>query len=224
MNQSTDLNLGPYGVPYWSKSEGRWIGRLTDEGKRFVEENLKKCDHKPITLLLKTFPAMAIFAIRREGFENVNQDCLIGVVEAALRFDPGRGFKFETFAANQIRCVVQRYTWIPAYGMSYRSYKSRTRYGSKARPFTPDYNFATEHDIRTGFSEQEYFESERYVTELLKRLPAKQREVVCRYAIQGDSMTDIGESCGVTKQRISQIFSDAKKKLEPIIAGETCQK
>lgn len=63
---------------------------------------------RPIKLLQHSYPTIARMAIRLLGEDEANALCLFGGVRAARLFDPGRGFKFPTFAEFHIMAVVRR--------------------------------------------------------------------------------------------------------------------
>lgn len=62
---------------------------------------------RPLKFLIHRWPQLAWRAIRTFGEDEVNAMCLYGGVRAARLFDPGRGFKFPTFAEFHLTAIVR---------------------------------------------------------------------------------------------------------------------
>lgn len=84
--------LGPYANPN---------GRLNGQGKAFVIEWLKEYP-SPISLLVAKYKRTGWFRrlMENNDGDEVASACFSGVVKAAMHFDPKRGLKFQTYAAQ----------------------------------------------------------------------------------------------------------------------------
>lgn len=83
----------------------RELARRRDAGDRAARDEL-------IVRNLPLVLSLAARAARRPGtLDDIAQDATIGLVLAADRFDPARGFRFGTYATHMIRGYIQRARW-----------------------------------------------------------------------------------------------------------------
>ena len=61
-----------------------------------------------------------------------------------------------------------------------------------------------------------HIEQKKTVSELLKHLTDRQRDVVSMYFLNGLSMSEIAEALGVSKTRVWQLYHASEKKLKKI--------
>lgn len=94
---------GPYAEP---RGDGRY--RLSAAGSDFVTQYLDEHPN-PIRVFSKARITSSLFSTAtRCGLTpaEINSLCKQAIVEAALRFDPERGFKFNTYAVWWMRSIV----------------------------------------------------------------------------------------------------------------------
>lgn len=203
------MKLGPYGE---HSDRGP---RLTDDGRRFLQEQLARYDDRPIRLLRKAYPRFADMVIRQEGADAVNQDCRFGFLMAAMKFEPDRGFAFEAIAAPHVRSAVAVGLWVPAVNMTYERMRSRLSRGI-AVPACERVAVYDAPDRSENLTEWSMAESGREAEAMLAGLSPRDRQVVLMRVRDGATYDKIAEAMGVSKQRVYQMYERAIETL----AGE----
>lgn len=195
--------------------------------------------------------------------EDLVQSGMIGLLEAAANFDPGRGASFETFAGIRIRGAmldeVRRGDWSPRsvhrnarrVAEAIRGVEMRT--GGDAGDAAvarelgvslDDYHAMLQDTVGSRlFSLDELLEGEGGADELLKgpaddpaedttrdrlaraigeeigRLPERERLVLSLYYDEELNLKEIGLVLEVSESRVSQILSQATKRLRARLGG-----
>lgn len=129
-----------------------------------------------------------------EGYEydDLFQVGCIGLVKAAKKFDPSRGFKFTTFAGPWIESEVLKLI---------RSHKAVKRTGDV---FSMDWTGEDEEgslaDLLANYdSVEEEVEANWLFSELLRQEP-----VITMLALQGYTQTEIGRKLGISQVHVSR--------------------
>lgn len=187
---------------------------------------------------------------RSEHFEDLVQEGMLALVEAARTFDEARGVKFLTYATPAIHQRVQRFlrraptihapdVWV-ADKRGRHDVPLRNERASAALQGNLDGNTDSETVLRkqqycrpefqvAPSQEGEVLDNEEraLVAAAVQRLPEKQRIVITRTS-EGASLTEVAEELGCCKQRAQQLYVEAvgriRKRLgippEPIEAFE----
>ncbi len=202
---------------------------LPDDVRTRVEENLGLVHHI-VARVRGRLPA-------HHETDDLFQAGSLGLIDAAGRFDPDRGIRFSTFAGRRIEGAIADHLrsedWAP------RSVRRFERHLAEidGRPQTDPGVSRAELDRRRALVDRARVESihdqqaeaaasgplpgERLdrlddleaVRAALERLRPKERFVVEAHFLDGRSITEIGESLGVTQSRASQLKAEALRSL-----------
>jgi RNA polymerase sigma factor (sigma-70 family) len=131
-------------------------------------------------------------------FEDIKQQGILGLCEAATRYDPDRGVKFISYAVFWIRQSVNR--WLTYHYTTVRPPStSDSKYHVTMVPEEHTVFVSSEPspdlDARRGIDG-------RYLDYLMSDLSDKDRDVLTLRWSEGWTMTDIGEVYGVTREAI----------------------
>jgi RNA polymerase primary sigma factor/RNA polymerase sigma factor len=148
----------------------------------------------------------------QENFFELVSDGNISLIRAAEKFDYGRGFKFSTYASWAIMKNFARS--IP------NEMKQRDRFRT-----SNDELFAATQENRADRLSEELAHKNRIsaVRKILSRLDDREQKIIINrfgldYTQEPCTLKQVGESMGVTKERVRQIESRALDKLR--IAAE----
>ncbi len=138
------------------------------------------------------------FVSAAEGFDDLRQVGVIGLLKAAARFDPGRGVPFAAYAApfvlGELRHHVRDCTWpvrVP-----------RADGGRRAVAVA----VPLEDNVVAAPDELADADDRLLVTSLVRELDAREREVVFRYFVRGRSQADIGRELGMSQIQVSRML------------------
>ena len=129
------------------------------------------------------------------------QEGIIGLLEAADRFDPGLGFAFSTYAVSYIDGAIRGYKGLDYIGQDVYSLDK----------------FADDGDITLGDTVSSDYDMECAVVEtvfmgaFLNKLRARERDVL-RLQANGFTHKEISERVGVHKNTIGRILKDIRTK------------
>lgn len=226
---------GPYGELWFDDrpEEQRWKVRLTEDGKRFVEEKLAECGDRPIKLLWKAHRAFARYVIAIDGKEAVNQHCRVGYAIAATKYDPAKG-EFSTIASQYLRRTCQLCVEDPRSWKTINCMRSRNHRGARSgvcfvRGFLDDKEKFTSIEEAKILPESVNWESDKLVMKhkvdgWLDKVPKRQAHIVREYIMGERSLESIGNELGITKERVRQIVNATKQKLGYVITPTEYQK
>lgn len=122
---------------------------------------------------------------------------LLGLVEAARRFDPGRGVKFSTFAARRITGAILD----AARQSGITGFRRRCR-DAAPKVLSADSESASQ-DLPVGWE----LEAQDAVEAMTRPLPAQAREALRKYLLAADTatMAGVGRAVGLSESRVSQL-------------------
>jgi len=206
---------------------GLIAGRMNDAARRLVVSNLR-------------FVTQIAFEYRNRGvpLEDLISEGNLGLMEAALRFDPGRGIRFISYAAWWVRKSIL--TAITHHGSAVRiptyQFKKAAAGGGAAPPpsarhrtISLDQPAAGESSLSAadalpdpGASDPEMEVARREHARLLIRLwaelePREQEVLIRRFGLGGDpqrTLGQVGADLGLSRERVRQIQSGAIVKLK----------
>lgn len=130
--------------------------------------------------------------------EDITQVCKIGLWQAAVAFDPGKGAQFSTFAVKGIFMAVRRYI----------------RDCCKPQPATmplDEFVAPNTHLLRSETTGRE--DEHPALEDMMKRLTPTQRLIVTMRSAEL-SVCDIGDALGCSPQYVSQEIGRARKTIE----------
>lgn len=195
-------------------------------------------DQDAMEALLRRHDALAFRIAQRfahpfsSRFDDLKQAGVIGLWKAITQFDPTRGFAFSTYAWKCVLNSVSAENLRLGYSVIHvpqdyaRDSEERRRLKKRARHevislSAPLSNGGVLEDILVGSTvtpAQEYEErdEQRLSMDRFRRrligLPRRQRQVVAAH-INGMRAKDIAAEMGVTKQRVSQLWDEATRRL-----------
>jgi RNA polymerase sigma factor (sigma-70 family) len=196
--------------------------RLSAEGVSIVEKFLKKYD--PPVKLYAYKHRHQYDALRSSGTSNdeINALCLSGVMSAAWKFDPVKGFKFSTYALYWMWAECSR-----------ELYKHNKRYSENRLTlslsgFESQCDNAADMDLedrRANESEavDEFDAVQQEVDRALSALTPREQAIVrSRYGIgmvRANTLQETAAVCGmVTKERVRQLQAMAMEKMRRKLA------
>jgi len=121
------------------------------------------------------------------SFDELESAAYMGLVDAALKFDPGRGSAFSSYARIRIDGEMRDYMRLSMVG-------DRIRLISEGEDFPSKQSTNDELDLSC--------------------LDDKEAKILRLYYIDNKAMKEIGFSEGVSESRISQILCSCRKKLK----------
>lgn len=148
-------------------------------------------------------------------FKDVCSAGLVGLVDAAGRFDAGKGYKFSTFVGRRIAGSIQDYC-------RHEDLVTRTGrikgHACLAVPIHEDMDFVDDRllpaDTLAASEEQN-----RHLRLAIKRLPQRERRIITAFYFEGKSRPKIAASLGISQCRISQLHAKAIERLRGLLRG-----
>mgnify|MGYP002785083164 CR=1 FL=1 len=180
---------GPLAVLRWHPASRKWVRRLTAKGQRMADDYIRNYPNTG-AVLWRTYPSLARVAFERFPNEEVHQAARIGVAKGFTLFDPARGVAAPTFIVPHIRVAVQALV--------------RRRVAPPSVQLPADLIAQEPDALRwTGDDWQN----------LLKSLPNREREIVWLRFVANQTLGEIGERVGLSKERVRQIQAIALERL-----------
>ena len=141
--------------------------------------------------------------------QNVEQADLVsygifGLIDAIEKYDPDRGYKFETYAIARIKGAIldelRSIDWVP------RSVRAKARAIEKAYGKLEGELHRTPSDVELA---KELEMSDDQLQATLNRMPEREKIVLTLYYYEGLTLAEIGQVLGVTESRVCQIHTKA---------------
>lgn len=104
---------GPYAHAWWDRTTERWKLALKPQGKAMVAAFVEKYPNPAAILFSMRTPKVATVLAKRwlamgeEKSQEAGAAAMMGVVRAAMKFDPSRGFQFATLVPYYVLSEVQ---------------------------------------------------------------------------------------------------------------------
>lgn len=163
--------------------------------------------------------------------EDIEQQAYLGLMQAARRFDPAKGFRFFTFARWWVKASVRDYVFANARIVRPSSSvagKKAFFSGANAPDFSLDARYKGEGEplldslIWTDPSADEAIaddQGRQRIRKAVTKLPAREKHIITeRYLSEsGASLEEIGGHFGVSKERIRQLEQRAINKLREMV-------
>lgn len=185
---------------------------LTDEQQKLVTDYLRQW--KPVAVVKALYPGLwdSVVASRLSE-QDVEEAAWLGIIEAARRFDAGRGVGFSTYAPYWILSRVSRIV------------TDANRQKRSGRPVSGDrrvgngkmWDVLGVKDETDPQDDPEEFdrlaELRRVVADQLRFLPARHRQVLeFRHGFDGfgsRTLREVGQLLGISKERTRQLEEEA---------------
>jgi RNA polymerase sigma factor (sigma-70 family) len=145
-------------------------------------------DHIPLAIKMARIKSLS--SPPSVSFEELESAAYMGLVKAATRFDPERGYAFSSYAKIRIEGEMKDYMRLSSIG-------AKSRFILDNEDFVKDSN-------ATVFS----FDMD------VSCLDEREAKILFLYYIDNKGMKEIGLSEGVSESRVSQILSLCRKKLK----------
>ncbi len=145
----------------------------------------------------------------------------VGLVEARVRYDEGRGVPFAAFAAQRIRGAML--DGLRQVDPLTRDERARVRRTEEVAPVTlVDFKAAYDHPTTDVAADEVIADHQTLslVRRALDSLPARERFVIGRYFMDEQPLKSVGEEIGVTESRVCQIVGEAVAHLKEVLAAE----
>ena len=191
----------------------RWQREAADQGAlNIVAAELRRGDSIRNQLLVifhkLTVSIAKHFVMPRHSLEELVSEGDATLLRAIMLFDPGRGFRFSTYATHALRRRLSRYINSVAHVKS-------TPVDFRNAPPVPDrrrWTLSYEREMTAGV---QWLESALY------ELSSRERYIVrCRYGwgreFEPRTLQDIAEELGISRERVRQLEARSIKKLQDI--------
>ena len=143
--------------------------------------------------------------------EDLEQQGLLGLLNAAKRYDPEKKVKFGSYASHVIRGHIldyAKYHWPVSVPRSVREKKSTIRKSVELKS-----QMIQDKKIESAAHCLTAEENKKRLLMAVKRLQFREKLVIVLYYYEGLVMRDIGELMGLTVPRVSQLHSMAMQKM-----------
>jgi RNA polymerase sigma factor (sigma-70 family) len=155
-----------------------------------------------------------------------------GLLRAAELWDPSRGVRFSTFALYQMRSQVQRWLRIDLERIHVPQYVRDAVYHSKPHRLSTEFRtYQASRALGAGRQAEDFDglpqrpgwdgPSQETLEDLdaaIRKLPAQMRTVIEERYLEEKTLWEVGETLGVTKQRVQQLQVQALEKLRELLA------
>lgn len=146
---------------------------------------------------------------------------MIGLVDAARKFNDSKGIKFSTYATHYIHGYIKRA--LNFNGNSVGDHKMKIQGKTQTVTFIEDLLPEDMDELSLdvdGMKVDDFSEiavGEIYLDDLLNNLNKIEKEVLIQHVFNDKSLADIAREKKVSRQYTCNIFRNVKKKLKPIL-------
>jgi RNA polymerase sigma factor for flagellar operon FliA len=148
--------------------------------------------------------------------DDLIQAGMIGLIEAAQKYDSSKGASFETYAGIRIRGSIVEYFSMLQDSNCSRLYSYEETFGEE------DSNIDASETSSAFASPLEGLQREglkKALSAAIVQLPERERMVLALYYNEELNLKEIGLVLGVSESRVSQIHSQAAARLKARLAG-----
>jgi RNA polymerase sigma factor (sigma-70 family) len=181
------------------------MSRLTDEQRALVElpESIKTAKCIAARYVVK-FPKLA---------EDIRSAAMLGLVIAAIRYNPDIGISFNTFCRHRVRGAVLDFIR-EEFPLGFRRSDHRRPMIDKALHDDDVKSM----DLPIGWE----VETEDEITSMLRVLSKRDRGIVMRYFLEaGTDLEEIANDVGISKNRASHIVASSIRYIRELINPES---
>ncbi len=151
--------------------------------------------------------------------DDLEQIAMMGLLEAIDRFDPSRGFKFETYASSRIQGAIQdelrKIDWMPR--SSRKQHRERIKndaggemYGNNNHQSIDELLVDESSDFRKDLPQEELKSA---LINIIQDLDERDRIVISLYYYEELTMKEIGAILSLSESRVSQIHAHVLVKI-----------
>lgn len=173
--------------------------KLTEEQRRMVEENAGL-----------VYQAVADLYKGLYEYEDLIQIGFEGLCQAAIGYNPETGNNFSTYASASIRKQIWRHHQIWVYRKKRDLTKEAFSLDEQLRRGTDQYD-ATHADMLVSQADVEDAAMADSLMDIVRTIPNERRRTALLAHIAGMTLTEIGESMGVTRSRAGQLVDEARR-------------
>lgn len=173
--------------------------RLTDAQRALVEDNMGLV-YQAVSDLFKGL----------YEYEDLVQVGSIGLCQAALGYRPDLGVEFSTFASVCIRKQILRHNQIWTCRQKRDITKECYSLDERIRSGT-DKLFVTHADMLVSHTDVEDVAIADSLMDIVRTIPNERRRNALLSHIAGMTLTEIGDSMGVTRSRAGQLVDEARR-------------
>lgn len=192
-----------------------YMKELPESRKQLVEDHLYLVDIVA-KKVRKRLPQYIDF-----DFEDLIGYGYIGLVDAGIKFDKKRGYRFNTYANRRVEGAIidgmRKMDWMTQ-GLRRKKYKIE-------KPISIDEIINIDYDTGMGIEDKrENFDNkilvQQFLFRMLMHLEWKRYCSLYMRFIEGYKEKEIAEMLGVTPSRISQVTSDGRRIMGEVLADE----
>lgn len=158
------------------------------------------------------------YAWNDQEAEELTAEGILGLHDAALRFDRQRGLRFCTYAVHWVMAHIRK----KAKSMRLPVHlPSRVESGAIALPLELEYGDGElyENPMLPSYTLEDDSIQRRFFWQALLKLPERMREIIVRRTVMEHTLKEIGEDLGLSRERIRQLQNKGFERLRRYIGS-----